>query len=64
MGNKRVTPEEIKDFFRLYEIHGSYAAVAKITGRSAATIAKYVKTQGQYKSLKMAARHEITKYTY
>ncbi len=32
------TPEEVKEFHRLYEKHGSYAELARITGRSASAI--------------------------
>lgn len=61
MGAKRITPEEVKEFHRLYEVHGTYAAVAKITGRSAASVAKYVKMEGTYKALAQAAHQEFVK---
>ena len=32
------TPEEVKEFHRLYEKHGSYTEVTRITGRSASAI--------------------------
>lgn len=44
--SKAVTPEEVKEFYRLYEKHGSYAEVARITGRSASTVAKYIRMKG------------------
>ncbi len=33
--SKAVTPDEVKEFHRLYEQYGSYAEVAHRTGRSA-----------------------------
>ena len=33
--SKAVTPDEVKEFHRLYEQYGSYAEVARRTGRSA-----------------------------
>lgn len=42
MGVKRVTEEEIQEINKLYYELRSYAAVAKITGRSAGTVKKYV----------------------
>lgn len=55
---KRVTPEEVKAFFRLYEKYGTYAEVARRTGRSDKTIRKYVNAS-ELKPLKMAARQEF-----
>ena len=41
--SKAVTPNEVKEFHRLYERCGSYAEVARRTGRSASRrIGKYV----------------------
>lgn len=40
---KRVTSEEIVEMNRLYQQIGNYADVAKIVGRSASTVARYVK---------------------
>ena len=39
---KRVTPAEIVEMHRLYALHGNYAAVGRIIGRSGTTVAKYV----------------------
>lgn len=44
--SKAVTPAEVKEFHRLYEQYGSYAEVARRTGRSASTIAKYIRMKG------------------
>lgn len=39
----KVTPEEVKTFLTLYNTYGTYSAVAKMTGRGEATIAKHIK---------------------
>lgn len=46
MGAKRVRPDEIIEIQRLYNKLGTYEAVAKEVGRSASTVAKYVKLEG------------------
>ena len=43
---RRVTPEEIVWMNQLYNQYGTYAAVARIVGRSAQTVARYIKLQG------------------
>lgn len=58
MGAKRVTPEEIETFFDLYDKYGTYAEVARRTGRSAKTISKYVSDKGAYRALKAYARQK------
>lgn len=58
MSAKRVTPGEVKEFYRLYQIHGTFAAVARETGRSAGTIAKYIKARN-LKALSMAGAQEF-----
>ena len=60
MGAKRITPEEIKEFYRLYEEYGTFAEVARRTKRSAQSVAKYVNPKN-LKALQMAARQEIVK---
>lgn len=44
--SKRITPEEVIQFHKLYHKHGRYADVARLTGRSASTIAKYINMKG------------------
>lgn len=39
---KKVTKEDIVRFNELYIIHGTYAAVARETGWSPSTVAKYI----------------------
>ena len=42
MAGKRITPQEVMEFHRLYKIYGSYAEVARRTGRSASSVRRYV----------------------
>ena len=46
MGAARVTPDEIVRIQQLYNQYGTYAAVAREVGRSAKTVARYIKLQG------------------
>ena len=46
MGATRVTPNEIVRIQQLYNQYGTYAAVAREVGRSAKTVARYIKLQG------------------
>ena len=39
---KRITPEEIKQFHRIFAECHNYAEVARQTGRSASTVRKYI----------------------
>lgn len=59
--SKPVTPEEVKEFFRLYEKYGSYAEVARISGRSASTIGKYIRMAGMTKTHRHAVEQTIGK---
>lgn len=49
---RRVTPQEIVEMNRLYAELGSYAAVGRKIGRSASTVARYVKLEGTPKIVK------------
>lgn len=40
---KRITPEEVKQMFRLYEKYGSYVRVAEEIGRSPSTVGRYIR---------------------
>ena len=61
-GIKRVSPDEVKEFFRLYEKYGNYARVAEITGRSASTIGRYIRGgKDAPQALKHATRQTIGK---
>lgn len=39
----KVSPAEMKRFMELYDNYGTYAAVARKCGRSAQTVAKYIR---------------------
>lgn len=58
MGYKRITPEEVAEFHRLYAVYGTYAEVARKTGRSASSVRKYL-TGGNVKALAKAAYLEF-----
>ena len=49
---RRVTAEEIRAFYKLYAQCQSFAEVARRTGRSASTVARYVKLQNAPKSVR------------
>ena len=40
---KRITPDEVKQMFRLYEKYGNCAEVARQMNRSASTVARYIR---------------------
>lgn len=40
---KRVTPDEVKQMFQLYEKYGNCAEVARKMNRSASTVARYIR---------------------
>lgn len=58
---KAITPEEVKQVYRLYEKHGSYAEVARITERSASAIGKYIRMAGMTKAHRHAVEQTIGK---
>lgn len=57
----RVTPEEIIEMYRLYAKLGTYAAVGRELGRSASTVAKYIKMDGVSQNIKIAVENLIKK---
>ena len=59
--SKAATPDEVKEFHRLYEQYGSYAEVARRTGRSASTIGKYIRMAGMTKAHRHAVEQTISK---
>lgn len=59
---KRVSPEEVKQMFRLYEKYGNYVRVAEEMGRSASTIGRYIRGgKDAPQALKHAMRQTIGK---
>ena len=57
----RVTPEEIVEMHRLYAKLGTYAAVGRELGRSASTVAKYIKMDGVSQNIKIEVENLIKK---
>ena len=57
----RLTPTEVMEINRLYSIHGSYAEVARIIGRSASAVRKYVKLDGTPQAARTALKKAATK---
>ena len=53
----RVTPEEIVEMHRLYAKLGTYAAVGRELGRSASTVAKYVKMKGVPQNIRITVEN-------
>lgn len=53
----RVTPEEIIEMYRLYAKLGTYAAVGRELGRSASTVAKYVKMKGVPQNIRITVEN-------
>lgn len=59
--SKPITPDEVKEFHRLYDIHGSYAEVARRTGRSASAVSKYIRMDKMPKAHRCAVEQTIGK---
>lgn len=55
--SQRVTPEEIVEMLRLYPKLGTYAAVGREIGRSAATVARYVKMRNVPQNMRLAVEN-------
>ena len=45
MGARHITPQEVVEMHRLYKELGTYAAVADKIGRSASSVARYLKME-------------------
>ena len=45
MGARHITPQEVVEMHRLYKELGTYAAVADKIGRSASSVARYIKME-------------------
>ena len=57
MGAPRVTPAEIVEMLRLYPKLGTYVAVAQKVGRSAETVARYVKMKNVPQNIRLAVEN-------
>ena len=60
MGAKHITPAEVIEMQRLYVQYGTYAAVALKTGRSASSVAKYIKMENVPQAIRIAVQ-ELSK---
>lgn len=56
---RRVTAEEIRAFYKLYAQCQNFAEVARLTGRSASTVARYIKLQNAPKSVRQIVREAM-----
>ncbi len=54
MGAPRVSPQEVIQMQRLYKELGTFAAVARATGRSASSVSKFVQMKGVPNSIRLA----------
>ncbi len=61
MGAPRVTPAEVVEMQRLYKELGTYAAVGQKMGRSANTVARYVKMKDVPQPIRLAVQN-LTRY--
>ena len=57
----RLTPDEIIRINQLYSKYGTYAAVARELGRSASSVAKYVKLAGTPRIVKRTFKEVVRK---
>ena len=57
MGAPRITPKEVLEMQRLYKELGTYAAVARAMGRSANSVAKYVKMENVPQAIRLAVQN-------
>lgn len=57
MGAPRVTPAEVVEMQRLYKELGTYAAVGRKIGRSANTVARYIKMNGVPQPIQLAVKN-------
>lgn len=56
---RRVTAEEIRAFYKLYAQCQSFAEVARRTGRSASTVARYIKIPGTPKVMRQVIHKSV-----
>ncbi len=59
MGAKRVTPEEIVEMLKLYNMLGTYAEVGRRIGRDGSTVSKYVQMKGVSQNMQLAVQNLI-----
>ena len=56
---RRVTAAKVREFYRLYAECQTYAEVARRTGRSASTVARYLKLPSAPKSIRQIVREAM-----
>lgn len=61
MGARHITPQEVVEMHRLYKELGTYAAVAERIGRSASSVARYIKMEKVPQSVRLAVDNLIRK---
>jgi len=62
MGATRITPDEIVRVQQPYNQYGSYAAVTRIAGHSAQTVAWYINLQGTLPVVKHTSKELCDRY--
>ena len=61
MGARHITPQEVVEMHRLYKELGTYAAVAERIGRSASSVARYIKMEKVPQSVRLAVDNLMRK---
>ena len=61
MGARHITPQEVVEMHRLYKELGTYAAVAEKIGRSASSVARYIKIEKVPQSVRLAVDNLMRK---
>ena len=61
MGARHITPQEVVEMHRLYKELGTYAAVAEKIGRSASSVARYIKMEKVQQSVRLAVDNLMRK---
>lgn len=61
MGARHITPQEVVEMHRLYKELGTYTAVADRIGRSASSVARYIKMEKVPQSVRLAVDNLMRK---
>lgn len=61
MGARHITPQEVVEMHRLYKELGTYAAVAEKIGRSASSVARYIKMEKVPQNVRLAVDNLMRK---
>lgn len=57
MGARHITPQEVVEMHRLYKELGTYTAVADKIGRSASSVARYIKMERVPTAIRIAVEN-------